>query len=376
MSLRSRGWVRALCLLTCFLVAGFAAAANVDLSLDLLTHGYDSSGFKLKSVGQIDLSVDGGYKFGGMIGFSLQEEYAGSGFEGSTPALRFDKVSVSVRDLFGLPADFSFFIGASDILADGGEFPAVFGTVPLGTDYRGLLYFPDLTLDTVYNGGIHAIQGTGIKVDFFPRRETTRLSLYAYEDTADAFGGALGNFSGDIRFMGSYGAIAVEAFAGGTFAPASQYGYYRGGVMMHAQANKLEVLAQVGIPKWDPSAGFGFDLFYILFEPGLHFGLFSLVPTFFIHPASYLQQDNPGETGAFDVNLNMYFGDLVKTTFRAGLESNFAILLSTGVFEVHAAPYVGFATPGALWTVRLNAQLWPFSWSGMLDVFIGVRAEL
>jgi hypothetical protein len=376
MSMRGRGWVRALCLLACFLTAGFAVAANVNLSLDLLTHGYDSSGFKLKSVGQIDLSVDGGYKFGGQIGFSLQEEYAGSGFEASTAAVRFDRVSVSVRDLFGLPADFSFFIGQSDVLAGGSDFPAVFGTAPLGTDYRGLLYFPDLLLDTVYNGGIHAIQGTGIKLDFFPRRETTRLSLYAYEDTADAFGGALGNFSGDLRFMGSYGAFAVEAFAGGTFAPASQYGYYRAGAMMHAQANKLEVLAQVGIPKWDPSEAFGFNLFYILFEPSLHLGLFSVVPTFFIHPASYLQQDNPGETGAFDVNLNMYFGDLVKTTFRAGLESNFTILLSTGVFEVHAAPYVGFATPGALWTLRLDSRLWPFSWSGMFDAFVGVRAEL
>ena len=72
----------------------------------------------------------------------------------------------------------------------------------------------------------------------------------------------------------------------------------------------------------------------------------------------------------------MYFGDLVKTAFRAGLEGNFTIQLSTGVFEVSAAPYVGFATPGVLWTLRLNAKLWPFAWSDMFDGFVGLRAEI
>lgn len=368
--------VRAFCLLIFLLAAVFAGAANVNVSLDLLTRGYVSSGFKVKSVGQVDLSVDGGYKFGGLIGFSLQEDWSGTGLEASSAPLDFDRVSVGIRDLFGLPIDFSFFIGGNDVFCRGDAFPVVFGTVPIGTTYRGLMYFPDLSLATVYNGGIHAVRGTGIKVDLSPKRDVMRFSIYGYEDTADAFGGALGNFSGDLRFMGSFGAVAVEGFAGATYAPASTLGYYRGGVMVHAQAKSLEVLAQVGIPLYDPSTPFGLDLFYILFEPSLHMGLFSIVPTFFVHPSGYLQQDNPGERGAFDVNLNMYFGDLVKTAFRAGLEGNFTIQLSTGVFEVSAAPYVGFATPGVLWTLRLNAKLWPFAWSDMFDGFVGLRAEI
>lgn len=376
MATRGRSIVRALCLLAFLSSAAFAVAANVNLSLDLLTHGFASAGFKVKSVGQIDLSVDGGYKFGGLIGFSLQEDTTGAGLEAASASLDFNRVNVSIRDVFGLPVDFSFFIGANDILCRGDAFPVVFGTVPISTDYRGLMYFPDMTLDSVYNGGIHAIRGTGLRLDVSPKRETMRFSLYGYEDTAVGFPGVLGNFSGDLRFLGNFGALAVEGFAGATYAPASAYGYYRGGFMLHAQGEKLEVLAQVGIPKYDPSTSFGLDLFYILFEPSLHLGLFSIVPTFFVHPAAYLQQDNPGERGAFDVNLNMYFGDLVKTSFRAGMEGNFTIQLSTGVFEVNAAPYVGFATPGVLWTVRVNARLWPFGWSDMFDGFVGLRAEI
>jgi hypothetical protein len=202
--------------------------------------------------------------------------------------------------------------------------------------------------------------------------------MYIYEDTAAAFGGALGNYSTDLRFMGNYGALAVEGFAGWTFAPSlAVLGYFRGGAMVHFQSKNLEALVQAGLPKYDPlTSPFGLDLFYLLFEPSLHLGQFSIVPTFFWRPGAYLQQDNPGEEGAFDVNLNLFFGDLVKTSVRAGLEGNFSILTSTGVFEVHAAPYVGFTTPGVLWTVRLSAKLWPFAWSDMFDGFIGLRAEL
>ena len=375
MATRGRSMVRAGCLLVFLLVAGLAGAANVNVALDLLTHGYVSSGFKLQSVGQVDLTVDGGYKFGGLIGLTLQE---GASLESPTAALDFDRVNVGIRDLFGLPVDFAFFIGGSDVLCRGDAFPSVFGTVPIGTDYRGLMYFPTMTLSTVYNGGIHAVRGTGIKVDVYPKRETTRISMYLYEDTATAFGGALGNYSTDLRFMGNYGALAVEGFAGWTFAPSlAALGYFRGGAMVHFETKNIEALIQAGLPKFDPLASpFALDLFYLLFEPSLHLGQFSIVPTFFWHPGAYLQQDNPGEEGAFDVNLNLFFGDLVKTSVRAGLEGNFTIQTSTGIFEVHAAPYVGFTTPGVLWTVRLNAKLWPFAWSDMFDGFIGLRAEL
>jgi hypothetical protein len=374
MATRARFLARTLCLLLFLLPAALCWSASVNASLEVLTHGYLDSGFKLQSFGQMDLIVDGGYKFGGRIGFALRE----TSFEATSASFAFDSVNVGMRELFGLPLDISFFIGRTDQLCGGDAFPVVFGTEPIGTDYRGLMYFPGMDPLTVYNGGIHAIKGTGVKIDFTPKRETMLFSLYGYEDTADAFGGALGYFSGDVRFLGSFGVLAVEAFAGATYAPSSPLGYYRGGVLVRAANKNLEVLAQAGIPMWDPfgSPGFGIELFYLLFEPSLHLGLFSIVPTLFWHPGAYLQASTPAQRGAFDVNLNLFFGDLVKTSFRAGLEGNFTIQSSTGVFEVHTSPYVGFVTPGVLWTVKVNAKLWPFAWSDMFDGFIGLRAEL
>jgi len=364
-----------LCLLLLLLPSAVSWSANVNASLELLTHGYLDSGFKLKSFGQMDLAVDGGYKFGGRIGFALRD----TSFEDAAiESIAFDSVTVGIRELFHLPLDVSFFIGAADVLCGGDAFSVVFGTEPIGTDYRGLMYFPDMLPLSVYKGGIHAIRGTGVKVDFTPKRETMLFSLYGYEDTATAFGGALGYFSGDFRFLGSFGPFAVEGFAGATHAPSSPLGYYRGGALVRTSYKNLEVLAQAGIPKYDPfsSPSFGIELFYLLFEPSLHLGLFSIVPTFFWHPGAYLQADTPDQRGAFDVNLNMFFGDLVKTSFRAGLEGNFTIQSSTGVFEVNAAPYVGFTTPGVLWTLRLNAKVWPFVLADMFEGFIGLRAEL
>jgi hypothetical protein len=374
MATRARFSARTLCLLMFLLPAALAWSANIGASLELLTHGYVSDGFKLQSFGQMDLVVDGGYKFGGRIGLTLREP----SFEAASISFAFDSVDVGMRELFGLPLDISFFIGRTDVLCGGDAFPLVFGTEPIGTDYRGLMYFPEMDPLSVYTGGIHGIKGTGVKIDFTPKREKMLFSLYGYEDTADAFGGALGYFSGDVRFLGNFGALAVEAFAGATYAPSSPLGYYRGGVLVRAATKNIELLAQAGIPMFDPygAPGFGIELFYLLFEPSLHLGLFSIVPTFFWHPGAYLQASTLAERGSFDVNLNMFFGDLVKTAFRAGLEGNFTIQSSTGIFEVHTSPYVGFVTPGVLWTVKVNAKLWPFAWSDMFDGFIGLRAEL
>jgi hypothetical protein len=73
MATRARFPARTLCLLLFLLPAALAWSASVNASLELLTHGYLDSGFKLQSFGQINLVVDGGYKFGGRIGFALRE---------------------------------------------------------------------------------------------------------------------------------------------------------------------------------------------------------------------------------------------------------------------------------------------------------------
>jgi hypothetical protein len=149
--------------------------------------------------------------------------------------------------------------------------------------------------------------------------------------------------------------------------------------MLYATNKDVEFFAQVGVPEWDPYSTFSINLFYLLFEPRLHLGQFSIVPTFFWHPAYYLQFYNPSEVGNFDVNINTYVGDLVTTAVRGGLEGNVKFqsssLTTAGVLQTIVSPYVSFATPGVVWTLKLNFKLFPLV-STFFDAFLGIQATL
>jgi hypothetical protein len=40
------------------------------------------------------------------------------------------------------------------------------------------------------------------------------------------------------------------------------------------------------------------------------------------------------------------------------------------------SPYVSFATPGVVWTVKTDLKLFPFSFSTLFDAFLGIQATL
>jgi hypothetical protein len=343
------------CLLVGFLfLAGGAHAADVLVpTLDLVTRGaMNGSVFELASCAEMDISFDGGSKIGGSVAFG----YSNTFLEQPAPenGLTFKKVSVTVRELFSLPISFSWFIGKNDLLYD----------------------------------GIHGINGTGFKFEVSPIPEALLFSLYAYEDTGflnDVVqpDGSIrevlipGNYSGDIRMLADFGSVKIEAFFGATYAPASLYGYYRGGTLFYAAGGEtVEFLAQIGVPRYDPGLdpAFSINLLYVLFEPRLHIGLFSITPTFFWHPGYYLQKPT-GETGSFDVNLDLSLGDVSDFGVRGGIESNFRYISSTNAFSFVESPYVSFAAMGILWDIKLNARLeWPFT-LGSFSGTIGIKAE-
>ncbi len=221
------------------------------------------------------------------------------------------------------------------------------------------------------------MQGTGAELAFTPVAGTFGVNLYLYEDTHQAFPD-LGSYSGDLRFLLNSSAVKLEGFVGGTASPTAHRGIFRGGLLFYAANNDVEFLAQIGIPRWDPSvdSSLNVNLFYLLFEPRLHLGLFNIVPTFFWHPAYYDQTAYPTESGTFDVNLNLYLGDQTSTPLQGGMETNFRFQSSAGEMTFKLSPWVGFSTPGVQWTIKVNTKLWPFKWSDLLDGFVGVRAEL
>lgn len=365
-----------------FLFIG-ALAFPADLlvpTMDLISHGQMQNGvFALQTYGDMALQIQGGYKFGGNISFGLTSANL-EDIPASTAALdlSFLSASISIRDLFSLPMTISYFVGQNDTFGSGEGFDQ-FGAEPIMTSYRGFLYFPTGPL---YDG-IYQVQGTGAHIQYIPKAETVSLDLYAYEDTHPIYPGSastlntLGNYAADFRFLLNFPSIKVEAFAGGTYITATSEPEYRGGLLFYASNRNVEFLTQVGIPYWDPLVDPtpNVNLFYLLVEPRLHLGIVSIIPTLFWHPGYYEQQYNQSELGAFDVNLNISLGDQTKDALVGGMESNFRFQSATGVFQLKESPWIGFSTTGVFWTIKVNAKLWPFSMTDLVDAFVGVRAE-
>ena len=356
-------------------------ASIVVPTLEMITHGsMVGSQFTMQTYGNFDIVIQGGYKFGGSISVGLLNN---TNLENLPPGpttlggINFLGAEMTIRDVFSAPVSVTYFVGQTDIFCSGVGF-AEFSVPAIMTRYRGFLYFPstDPLTAPIYDG-IYQEQGTGAKVEITPKENFISFDVYLYEDTHPAFG-ALGSYSSDLRFLLNTDNVRLESFLGGTYSPSSPYGIYRGGILFYAANPSVEFLGQIGIPEWDPNLdpSFSVDLFYLMVEERVHFGLFSIVPTVFWHPAYYNQQSYPTELGTFDVNLNFYLADASKSSFQGGLEGNFRFQSSAGTFTVTASPWVGFATPGVLWNVKINANLWPFSLSTLLDAFVGVRAEL
>jgi hypothetical protein len=383
--------IRAGALVAFLFLSTLAFPANIVVpSMEMITRGYYSSTFAsfiLQTYGNMALQVQGGYKFGGQIAFGLNNEVNLENFSSfPPPSLSFLSASMTIKDVFSAPLNITYFIGLNDVFGSGDGF-AEFGAPPIMTRYRGFLYFPtdSLVARPIYDG-IYQVQGTGMKIEYMPSAEHVSLGLYAYEDThpVESSGGIItpGVYSADTRVLLNWDAVKLEGFLGVTSSSATLYGYYRGGVLFYATNNNVEFLAQIGFPRWDPAAtAFGVNLFYLLIEPRMHLGSFNIVPTFFWRPGYYMQSVYPDEAGSFDVNLNMYFGDQAKTSFQGGAEGNFQFHSQTSAtypsqFVLTLSPWIGFTTPGITWTFKINGNLWPFVLSSLVDVFVGVRAEI
>jgi hypothetical protein len=365
-------------------------AANVDIpSMELYTRGtLDSGSVDLQTEGELELAVRGGVKFGGEItlGFvspqleqsitdRLISEQLMIPSTGGV-ALTFRSASVIIRDLFSLPLSFTYFVGESDELGSGTQFPQAFGIRPVATEYRGFLYFPE----SARYDSIHTVAGTGTKIAYSPQDSSFQVALFAYQDgyfyqtiagPPVSYEFDPGRYSVDVHSLANLGKIHLEAFAGATL-PSSALGYYRGGLLFHAADVGGEFLAQVGVPRWDPARDTAnLDLFLILFEARLYLGAVSLVPTVFLHPGYYLQ--NPtGEAGQLDFNFALKIGDRTESLLRGGFESNVAFHEEDlQGLEVKLAPFMSFATAGAVWQLKVNVRVFP---SIDFEGFIGVKA--
>jgi hypothetical protein len=386
----------------------FAFSAELTVpSLEMASTGTVENGtFVLSSIAQADIALSGGYKYGGLLrlSFSSQnlERALGYGRTQVDPvttapskedynalvdrfnnlaALQFKLAQVTARQPFELPLEMSYFIGFSDTFCSGDDFPHLFGSVPISTEFKGLSYFPQGIGDNPayqYNG-IHQAIGTGFHLKFLPWKQIVPM-LYLYQDSAfiDESTGIpeSGRYSGDLRLLVNSQYVKFEAFAGAT-TPYGTYGIYRGGMLaFFTTGTGADFLAQVGIPGWEGGTALKVDNLFFLFEPRLSIGLFALHITLFYHPVRYLQLVNPEERGATDINIKLLFGDILKHRLQGGLENTINIRSesSNRTLDVRISPLLSVITEGIRWDMKVRLD--PFSYNKpleMADIFIGVR---
>lgn len=398
-------------LFSCAAAALHAAEVSVPV-LELGSIGRVLGGeFVLASHAKAELSVDGGYKFGGKLRFAFDagdlekalayanapaEPVAGAPTEtdynalvdrlANTTALAFDLAEVTVRKPFGFPLEFAYFIGRGDVFCSGDEFPARFGTRPVATAFRGFVYFPDgISGDPAFQyDGVHAVSGTGFSLAF-SGLDRFVPQLYAYQDAATARTAAdggiyRGKFSADLRLMLDADAVKLEAFAGAT-GPSGTYGTYRAGALAFFTTGMgADFLAQMGITRWDPDEAFKVDNIFFLFEPRVDFGFSAIHVTLFYHPLWYRQRSTD-EKGAVDVNFRLLLGDLQEGSAEGGIETTVSMRSSAAAgapaaepFKLSVAPFVSLATEGVRWDFRVRVN--PMKYATpleMFETFVGVR---
>ncbi len=360
-------------------------SAETDVTnMEIITRADFSGGTPvLLTRGKVDLRVSGGYKLGGnlILGFDSMDlgysnadisDYSSSSTDLATylsnqTYLKFQSAEIAIRDLFSSTTELTYFIGKTDILGSGDDFPSLFGSVPINTRYRGYLYFPENEFD-----GIHRINGTGLKLSSTFGSDKFISSAYFYQD------GYLGDgyYSGDLRVLMNFDKIKMEGFLGGTF-PVSAMGLYRAGFLFYYSPGTTgEFFAQIGVPKWDPSKTFDINRLFFLFEPRIKLNNMTIILTLFLHPGFYLQYPT-ADAGSSDVHINFLIGDPLKSTFYGGIEGGATYTSSGGTneFGVVVSPYLSVITSGVIWNLMLNTQLLPYSLSDMFEGVISVKAE-
>ena len=373
--------------------------------------GFDDGEFSVSSRISADLALTGGYKYSFLLGFTLEtadiarafayrnvqintlpaggsvstEEYNTLADQLNNQAvLGFRIAKATVRDLFSLPLELSYFIGSDDDFCTGDEFVSRYGLTPFGTDFRGFFYFPDGIGSNPlrsYNG-IYTVQGAGISLGLTKWTNFTPM-LYLYQDFGSPTDILDGNneklYSGDLRFLFNRDRLKLEAFGGISLNPGLDTNY-RGGLMTYFSGGEgAELFAQGGITSWTPDEKLSVDNFYFLIEPRLHMGFFGIYVTFFYHPLEYNHIISSEEQGKANINLKFLFEN-TNSGLTGGIETGAD--LKTDDFKtagservvLRIAPFGTFISGGLQWDAKL--QIKPLNKGEpkeMFEIIIGVR---
>ena len=399
-----------------FLLLVLCPAFAADFTLprmEMSSRGWIKDGdFTVSSVLLADLALTGGYKYAFLLGFSLEApdiakafmyrnfsveliDTGGTGVSdneyntlaeriNNQAVLSFRAAKATVRDIFSLPLELSYFFGADDNFCNGDDFSSRFGISPVGTDFRGFFYFPQGIGGNParrYNG-IHSVHGTGFSFALTKWEHLIPI-FYIYVNfpfsagltNSTAFFGESGDnlYSTDLRLLFHYNWLRLEAFGGITLS-STMATSIRGGLMAHIAGNGAEFLVQAGIPGCTVGEEFSIDNIYFLIEPRLRSGFFGMTLTFFYHPVEYLHVVTEDEKGKANINIKFLFGNL-DSGFSGGIETGGELKVhGLEDFEFYIAPLATFYSSGLRWDAKIRIR--PSYYSDpekIFDFFIGVR---
>ena len=378
--------------------------------MELATRGAEEDGvFALSSTAAVDIALDGRYKFGVLLGLSFDAADLGKALAyrnfGVVPldtgepvdadaynqlvdrynnqaTLSFRIAKAIARDLFGQPLEFSYFAGINDPFCSGEEFASRYGLFDISTQFTGFYYFPKGIGNNPrrrYNG-LYSVQGMGASFAL-TKWENCIPMLYVYQDFSIYNGTELifskPRFSCDLRLIINRPKFQAEAYAG-VSGSKGEKNEIRAGILAFFRSDKgTEFLLQCGIPGWKVDDEFSIDNLYMLFEPRLHFGTFSLYTTFFYHPLEYLHIKTEEERGKADINIKFLFGDLEKSNVQGGFEITTGVKVYTmSDYYIALSPVISFLGSGLQWDVKLRLDLLAWETPGKLfEFFTGVKTS-
>jgi hypothetical protein len=376
--------------------------------MEFASRGASENGeFAVSTNAAVDLALNGGYKYGILLGLSFESANLGKAFSyrnfeaelmdpaaavsgdeynrladrfNNRAALSFRIAKATARELFKLPLELSYFVGLSDAFCSGEEFSLRYGLPYIETGFTGFYYFPEGIGGNPYRryNGIHVVQGTGFSLAL-TRWDNFVPLLYLYQDIPYiSTGGVVSektHYSGDLRALFNGEKLKVEFFLGMSGGKDITPDF-RGGLMaFFTSGTGTDLLIQGGIPGWVQGEEFSIDAMYFLMEPRLSFGLFAIYINLFYHPLEYLHIKTEEERGKADINIKFLFGNMEQFRLQGGLETTLGLKADkVSDLSFKLSPFVSLLSDGLRWDFKIRVDpLAAENLEELVEIFVGVR---
>jgi hypothetical protein len=321
-----KGSMKSLILAATFLtIVSPSFGANVFVPAMDLTTFFSQDG-DLRTRGQFDIELNGGYKYQAKVAF----QYLNPTLESdSSPTLVFDGAQATIRQLFKI-LDLTYWTGYYDVIG-GGDY------------YVGYLYHREEGFEYL---GYLPLKGTGVVLGTRTRDERYGGKVYTYQRDGVGY---VNSF--DLEFNLDTDPFLFNAYAGESDLE------WRAGVQLKYLGDKVSFYLTVGHLTLSSGNALDFDEYYFLMEERFSAGNWNFIPSIFARPKYHYNYDTrnyepTNETNDVDFNFNINYEPQTKN-YAVGTELSLQTN-KTENFGIYVSPYVDFYTLGMTWSFKID----------------------